>query len=154
LFLKKIWSGIALLLLQTLLFAVSLRIWAHNKINYAFIFEFDPRQHLNHRQFIEVSIHSPFFISEKKIELSVPDTSIFSSDFQYMFMVQYTRLLARPTRHGSLSDYIYRLGGRYFFQPHENVLWARQRLLSVNPCKIFLFFSENIFKLSLAAIEY
>lgn len=52
-YLLQIWGGFALILLQVLLFAVNLRIWAHNKINYAFIFEFDTRHQMNYRQFLE-----------------------------------------------------------------------------------------------------
>jgi hypothetical protein len=42
------------MLLQVLLFAINLCVWAKNKINYAFIFEFDPRHQMNYRQFLEV----------------------------------------------------------------------------------------------------
>lgn len=53
-YVMQIWAGIALILLQALLFAINLRVWAQNRINYAFIFEFDPRHNLNHRQFLEI----------------------------------------------------------------------------------------------------
>lgn len=47
-------GGVALILAQALLFAVNLKVWAQNKINYAFIFEFDARHTMNYRQFLEV----------------------------------------------------------------------------------------------------
>lgn len=53
-YILQIWGGVFLILLQTLLFAINLRIWARNRINYAFIFEFDNRHQLNHRQFLEI----------------------------------------------------------------------------------------------------
>ncbi|KAF8250599.1 SPX-domain-containing protein [Wilcoxina mikolae CBS 423.85] len=53
-YLLQIWGGVALLLLQALLFTFNLRVWKNNKINYAFIFEFDPHNQLNYRQFMEV----------------------------------------------------------------------------------------------------
>lgn len=53
-YLLQIWGGVALILLQALLFAINVKVWAQNKINYAFIFEFDTRHMMNYRQFLEV----------------------------------------------------------------------------------------------------
>lgn len=52
----QIWGGISLFLLQAMLFAINLRVWSRNRINYAFIFEFDPRHRLNYRQYLEVPL--------------------------------------------------------------------------------------------------
>lgn len=54
-YLLQIWGGVALILAQSLLFAINVKVWAQNKINYAFIFEFDGRHMMNYRQFLEVS---------------------------------------------------------------------------------------------------
>jgi hypothetical protein len=53
-YLLQLWGGVSLLLLQVFLFAINLRVWAKHKINYAFIFEFDAKYQLNHRQFLEI----------------------------------------------------------------------------------------------------
>lgn len=53
-YLLQLWGGVVLALLQVLLFAATMKIWAKNKINYSFIFEFDPRHQLNYRQFLEI----------------------------------------------------------------------------------------------------
>lgn len=52
----QIWGGISLFLLQAMLFSINLRAWSRNRINYAFIFEFDPRHRLNYRQYLEVPL--------------------------------------------------------------------------------------------------
>jgi xenotropic and polytropic retrovirus receptor 1 len=36
-------------------FAINLMVWSRSRINYKFIFEFDPRDNLNYHQFAEVS---------------------------------------------------------------------------------------------------
>jgi hypothetical protein len=66
------------MLLQTLLFAINLRVWAKNKINYAFIFEFDPRNQMNYRQFLEVCSVSPCLESDAKLAGAVPFIDSFS----------------------------------------------------------------------------
>ncbi|KAL7275346.1 Xenotropic and polytropic retrovirus receptor 1 [Rhizina undulata] len=53
-YILQIWAGAALILAQLLLFSINFRVWAKNKINYAFIFEFSPRHQLNYRQFLEI----------------------------------------------------------------------------------------------------
>jgi len=37
-----------------LLFGVNCLVWTHSKIDYVFLFEFDPRHHLDYRQFLEL----------------------------------------------------------------------------------------------------
>ena len=54
-FLLQVWGGLGLFMLFLLLFGVNCWIWHREKINYTFIFEFDTRHHLDHRQYLEVS---------------------------------------------------------------------------------------------------
>jgi hypothetical protein len=42
------------MLLLTLYFCLACRFWTVSKVSYVFIFEFDPRDHLNWRQLCEV----------------------------------------------------------------------------------------------------
>lgn len=51
---RKIYGGYFLGLLLVLLFCLDCRIWTRAKINYVFIFEFDPRHNLDWRQLSEV----------------------------------------------------------------------------------------------------
>lgn len=44
-----------MMLLLTLLFCLACRVWQRAKVNYAFIFEFDTRHHLDWRQLSEVN---------------------------------------------------------------------------------------------------
>lgn len=50
LFLFQIWGGFFLVILMLALFQVNCLIWRHYKINYPFIFEFDPLAHLDARE--------------------------------------------------------------------------------------------------------
>lgn len=50
----QIYGGYALALLLVLLFCLDCRIWVKAKINYVFIFEFDPRHNLDWHQLCEV----------------------------------------------------------------------------------------------------
>jgi xenotropic and polytropic retrovirus receptor 1 len=52
-FLLQIYAGYFLALYLFALFCLDCRIWVRNKINYAFIFEFDPRHHLDWRELAE-----------------------------------------------------------------------------------------------------
>lgn len=44
------------MLLLSLLFCLACRVWSRAKVNYAFIFEFDTRHHLDWRQLSEVML--------------------------------------------------------------------------------------------------
>jgi hypothetical protein len=44
-------------ILMAMLIALNVRIWNWFQINYVFIFEFDPRNHLNVWQFLEVVLN-------------------------------------------------------------------------------------------------
>lgn len=50
LFLFQIWGGFFLVIMFFCLFALSCIVWTKNKINYSFVFEFDPLSHLNPKQ--------------------------------------------------------------------------------------------------------
>jgi len=50
----QIWGGLGLIVLFLLLFGINAWVWHNTKINYIFIFEFDTKQHLNYRQYLEV----------------------------------------------------------------------------------------------------
>jgi xenotropic and polytropic retrovirus receptor 1 len=52
-YLLQIYGGYFLALYLFIWFCLDCSIWARNKINYVFIFEFDPRNHLDWRQLIE-----------------------------------------------------------------------------------------------------
>ncbi|KAL8656396.1 MAG: hypothetical protein Q9226_002674 [Calogaya cf. arnoldii] len=53
-YLLQIYGGYALALLLVLLFCLDCRIWVKAKINYVFIFEFDPRHNLDWHQLCEL----------------------------------------------------------------------------------------------------
>ena len=53
-FLLQVWGGFALVDLFLLLFGINCWVWHETKINYTFIFEFDPKHHLDYRQYLEV----------------------------------------------------------------------------------------------------
>jgi xenotropic and polytropic retrovirus receptor 1 len=53
-FLLQVWGGIGLSILFLLLFGINCWVWHDTKINYTFIFEFDPKHHLDYRQYFEV----------------------------------------------------------------------------------------------------
>lgn len=50
----QIYGGYFLMLLLMLLFCLACRLWQETRVNYAFIFEFDTRHHLDWRQLSEV----------------------------------------------------------------------------------------------------
>jgi len=50
-FLLQIWAGFFLMLLMASLFAINCYIWTKYKINYRFIFEFNPKSALDYRQY-------------------------------------------------------------------------------------------------------
>jgi xenotropic and polytropic retrovirus receptor 1 len=52
-YLLQIYGGYFFMLYLFILFCVDCHIWTRNKINYPFIFEFDPRHHLDWRQLAE-----------------------------------------------------------------------------------------------------
>lgn len=52
-YLLQIYGGYFLMLFLFSLFVINCYIWTENKVNYAFIFEFDPRHHLDWRQLAE-----------------------------------------------------------------------------------------------------
>jgi hypothetical protein len=47
-------------------------VWSRARINYKFIFEFDPRNHLNFRQYFEVNLKIFFKIHEGGLNLEKP----------------------------------------------------------------------------------
>lgn len=49
-YLMQLYGGYFLMLYLFTLFCINCRIWTINKVNYPFIFEFDPRSHLDWRQ--------------------------------------------------------------------------------------------------------
>jgi hypothetical protein len=50
----QIFGGFFLPVLFMLLFALNMRAWTNYHVNYKFIFELDPRDHLDYYQFLEV----------------------------------------------------------------------------------------------------
>lgn len=52
-YLLQIYGGYFLMLYMFMLFCLDCRMWTKNKINYPFIFEFDPRHHLDWRELAE-----------------------------------------------------------------------------------------------------
>ncbi|OLL23764.1 Protein SYG1 [Neolecta irregularis DAH-3] len=61
--LLQIWAAFGLPLLFLLLFGVNCCVWAENKINYVFIFEFDARNHLAYREYFELPAFLSFLFS-------------------------------------------------------------------------------------------
>jgi xenotropic and polytropic retrovirus receptor 1 len=53
--LLQVWGGLGLILLFLLLFGINAWVWQKTEINYTFIFEFDTKQHLDYRQYLEAS---------------------------------------------------------------------------------------------------
>lgn len=49
-----VYAGLFLTILFGCLFGINMRVWYKNKINYKFIFEFDPRDNLDYHEFFEV----------------------------------------------------------------------------------------------------
>ena len=50
------YAGLSTLVGFVLLFGVNLYVWSYYKINYEFIFEFDPRSHLHFHNFFELGV--------------------------------------------------------------------------------------------------
>ncbi|KAJ9629282.1 Xenotropic and polytropic retrovirus receptor 1 [Taxawa tesnikishii (nom. ined.)] len=53
-YLMQIYGGYLMMLLLMLFFCLACRVWGRAKVNYAFVFEFDTRHHLDWRQLCEV----------------------------------------------------------------------------------------------------
>lgn len=49
-----VYAGLFLTILFGCLFGLNMKVWYKNKINYKFIFEFDPRDNLDYHEFFEV----------------------------------------------------------------------------------------------------
>lgn len=62
-YLLQIWAGFFLILLFLLLFPLCGLVWTKYKINYTFIFEFNPTDHLDYRQFFEMPAFYFFLMS-------------------------------------------------------------------------------------------
>jgi xenotropic and polytropic retrovirus receptor 1 len=56
-YLLQVWGGLGLFVLFLLLFGINCWVWTLAKINYTFIFEFDPKHHLDYRQYLEVWLY-------------------------------------------------------------------------------------------------
>src|SRR5690606_15430860 len=52
-----VYAGLFLIILFTCLFGINMYTWTRSRINYKFIFEFDPRDNLNFLQYLEVYIY-------------------------------------------------------------------------------------------------
>lgn len=60
----QIYAGYLLMLFLSLLFCLDCRVWQRAKVNYAFIFEFDTRHHIDWRQLSEVCSHETLNVPE------------------------------------------------------------------------------------------
>ena len=49
-----VYAGLFLTTMFACLFGINMYVWAKSRINYKFIFEFDPRDNLDYHQFFEV----------------------------------------------------------------------------------------------------
>jgi len=54
-YLLQVWGGFSLVVLFLMLFGINCWVYVKTKIHYTFIFEFDTKHHLDHRQYMEVS---------------------------------------------------------------------------------------------------
>ncbi|ORY08264.1 EXS-domain-containing protein [Basidiobolus meristosporus CBS 931.73] len=50
----QIYGGLLLPIIFAALFGINVSVWSKNNVNYQFIFEFDPRDHLHRHQFLEL----------------------------------------------------------------------------------------------------
>ncbi|KAK9727557.1 Xenotropic and polytropic retrovirus receptor 1 [Basidiobolus ranarum] len=50
----QIYGGLLLPIIFAALFGINIYVWSKNNVNYRFIFEFDPRDHLHRHQFLEL----------------------------------------------------------------------------------------------------
>jgi xenotropic and polytropic retrovirus receptor 1 len=91
-YLLQLHGGYFLAVLLALLFVLNCRIWKANRINYAFVFEFDPRNMLDWRQLAELPC---FFVFLQGLIVYVnfryPDTSIFL--YWPVFLIGFTLLV-------------------------------------------------------------
>ncbi|KAG0349493.1 hypothetical protein BG004_005155 [Podila humilis] len=55
-----VYGGLFLTILFGCLFGINMKVWYKNKINYKFIFEFDPRDNLDYHEFFEIANYSPY----------------------------------------------------------------------------------------------
>lgn len=62
-FIITIWAGFFMIILLSILFGICCQVWASYKVNYRFIFEFNPRTALNWRQFHLIPSFSLFALS-------------------------------------------------------------------------------------------
>ncbi|KAJ1925387.1 Signal transduction protein [Tieghemiomyces parasiticus] len=66
----KIFGGIYLMNAMLILFGLNIYIWGRNRINYKFIYEFDPRDNLSNVQFMEIPLFL-FFLTTLFVCLTV-----------------------------------------------------------------------------------
>ncbi|KFH65109.1 hypothetical protein MVEG_08590 [Podila verticillata NRRL 6337] len=58
-----VYAGLFLTILFGCLFGINMKVWYMNKINYKFIFEFDPRDNLDYHEFFELPIFFMLLLS-------------------------------------------------------------------------------------------
>ncbi|KAG0342619.1 hypothetical protein BG000_003226 [Podila horticola] len=58
-----VYAGLFLTILFGCLFGINMRVWYKNKINYKFIFEFDPRDNLDYHEFFELPVFFMLLLS-------------------------------------------------------------------------------------------
>ncbi|KAG0034316.1 hypothetical protein BGZ82_005786 [Podila clonocystis] len=58
-----VYAGLFLTILFGCLFGINMKVWYKNKINYKFIFEFDPRDNLDYHEFFEIPIFFMLLLS-------------------------------------------------------------------------------------------
>ncbi|KAF9325417.1 hypothetical protein BG006_011100 [Podila minutissima] len=58
-----VYAGLFLTILFGCLFGLNMKVWYKNKINYKFIFEFDPRDNLDYHEFFEIPVFFMLLLS-------------------------------------------------------------------------------------------
>ncbi|KAG0033282.1 hypothetical protein BGZ81_008867 [Podila clonocystis] len=58
-----VYAGLFLTILFGCLFGINMKVWYKNKINYKFIFEFDPRDNLDYHEFFEIPVFFMLLLS-------------------------------------------------------------------------------------------
>jgi hypothetical protein len=69
-----VYAGLFLTILFACLFGINMYVWTRSRINYKFIFEFDPRDNLDYREYFEViaTLHLRILLDDLSLSWETP----------------------------------------------------------------------------------
>ncbi|CAJ0840592.1 15316_t:CDS:10 [Entrophospora sp. SA101] len=123
-----IYSGFFLIIIFALLIGTNMFVWERSKINYKFIFEFDPRNNLDFKEYLELP-------SLMLLLLSLAMYATFSSDVKFIHQENFVWIL---TVSRILGSFFFRVEFRDFFIADElnSITYSLSNLLLLITIKI------------------